>query len=276
MNVAGGMDLDDAVDFFFRHEHIRFIRRYAQYLEVVRGKPVSNDFAAAGGYLRWIDNLVDSGADPEGISCLLAREKEHIDFLKKYPDEGRHAEVISHLNQSYGFDVLDIFKQIIEGFEIDNNIIQNGIPPAADELKKRNLSQTLNGFKLLTLMRYGKVFDSSGPLEELMFHWARYDALRDIDEDLRVGLVLFSREELDLYEVKLVQGHMVPESFNGFYRAKKSETIKGLLKTAPSVRDMGLNIVEGFVLVSYFLSRAFKLYNQDCAIKPGLVYGSTK
>ena len=266
------MDLTEAVKYFHENEHVRFIRRYASYLGVVKGRKAELDFIVADSYLRWVDTLVDSGENPEQTAHFLKSERHRIDDLKEREPSSESKEVLEYLKKSYGNYILELFTAIFTGFEIDNSIISSQSPPSTEALRKRNISQTLYGFKFLTLIRNGTTFEASSEFENLMYYWARYDAIQDLEEDLRVGLILFDNEELSSYDVQLTPGERVPKNFTDLVVDKRLEAAEGLLRNSPSVQDLSLNSLEKQALKLYFASRAFKLHKMGTQSPNELVY----
>ncbi len=271
------MNINTIMEEFFANEPLTAGRWFAKYLSFKKGK-AKEDFILAYSYGRWVDDVVDLGSNPEEIDSFLFRQRRNIEELiegKSISTEDRYVQVLTYLGSHYGRQLLEVYLTMMSGFDLDNQIKREGLPLDRQTLDIRHSTQSLTGMQALSLTVFGKKLEYSERFEKLMIAWEKYDALRDFKEDLRSGLLLFSREDLESFGIELERGEIVPVKFQEFIYAKKRETMGDLFRLLDSVEDTNLPYFERKVLKLYYSTRPLKLFLTDSIVPEGLRYGLT-
>lgn len=259
-------------DYFCRKEPISTSKFIFRFLKVFKPE-LASDFVLVYTYLRKLDNLVDSGRNPEKMARVLSVEKSKIEKIIADEKPANRNSPLPYIKEKYGKKLLDCFIGCINGMEIDNSIILEGIPPKEEKLKERNLLGLISSMRLLSLFAFKQDLEYSEKFKELMHTWAAYDNLRDAKEDLAAGLMLFSKEELSRYNVALKRGMYVPSSFEEFFYSTKDKTIKELKTRAQYAAETNLPMASKPLLAGYFATRAIKLGKQNYPLEESMIIG---
>ena len=270
------MDINSLMTRFYENEQVGSARKFAKLLHI-RNPSKERDFILAYTYARELDDIVDSGKNPLKTKDILHEQRTLLNKLSK--DRGilvpssHYEEIINFINKIYGSKMIDLYSEMVSGFEIDNNIIISGNPINEMLLNKRHLTQTLVPLKMLSLIAFDKELDYSSQFENLSRTWATYDALIDIKEDLEAGLILFSLEDLVEEKINFYKEEPINPTFKKVISKKKKETLKNLIFNSSAVKETNLPLFERESLRIYFLSRVIKLYTHNCNIPESLRYG---
>lgn len=253
------MRLNQIVENFYQIEKVRTGKWFFKYLSL-KNKERGRDGVVAYSYIRWLDDLVDFGIDPDMASSTL----DHEERVMKGIAQGERFETESYpylmqLYLRYGDRIFNLFQKFIEAFRVDNKIIMTGEPLDEQALIQRSLDHTLPCFHVVSLIAFGSELEFNEEFKKLMLAWSNYDSLNDIREDLSAGLILFSQEELDQHGVNIRQGSPLPSSFRNMYHSLKRKTIRDLVAYSSSVESTNFPTLERFALHGYFLSRSIKL-----------------
>src|SRR3989344_2467599 len=122
------MELDEIVERFYKEEQVRTAKLYSKVISL-RNKKSEYDFILAYRYARNLDDMVDSGENPEKSRDILREQRKTIeDALRKIPIKNTNTSslILNHLRAIYGDNILEIYRDMISGFEIDNEIILDG------------------------------------------------------------------------------------------------------------------------------------------------------
>ena len=223
------MRLNQIVENFYRVEKVRTGKWFVKYLSL-KNQDRERDGIVAYSYIRWLDDLVDSGFSPEMAADALDREER----IMKGVARGERFETESYpylvqLYQRYGDKIFSLFQKFIEAFRAYNHIIMTGKPLDEQTLAQKTLDHTLPCFQVVSLIAFGSELEFVEEFKKLMLAWSNYDSLIDIKEDLSAGLILFSQEELDRHGVNIRQGFPLPSSFRNMYYSLKRKTIRDLV-----------------------------------------------
>lgn len=253
------MRLCQIVERFYRVEKVRTGKWFLKYLRL-KSPDRERDGIIAYSYIRWLDDLVDSGINPDMASNILDQEER----IMKGVVQGEEFETESYpylfqMHQRYGDRMIDLFQKFVEAFRADNEIIMTGKPLEEQRFVQRTLNHSLPCYQVLSLIAFGRELEFTEDFMRLMLAWSYYDVLIDVREDLSAGLILFSQEELNQYGVDVQQGFPLPSSFRNMYDSLKRKTLKDLIAYSSSVERTNLPLLERFALHGYFLSRAIKL-----------------
>ncbi len=225
-------------------------------------------------YLRYFDDIVDSGKDVEMTMDILRQE---IEYLESVLASGAPQITIDEHSPFYreillkGIHTIDdpakqreVLSQTLLGikaFYLDAIAIKwkRPLPRAAQE--QRNTLALLPNLEILSLILFNRKFskESDKIFSRLMTVWINYDALRDFSEDLPAGIVVFPREVLRRHNVDLTPGEHVPDTFNDLHRTFKRETIKDLISNVGVINESTLPLLPRILFQVYFLICVLKL-----------------
>ena len=252
------MRLNQLVEKFYQTEKVKSGRLFLRYLGL-RNPEREKDAIIAYSYIRWLDDLVDCGINPDAAYCTLEQEEKLMKGLARgdKSDMESYPSLI-HLHQKYGDIILGLFQKMIEVLSVDNEIIRTGNPLDEKSFAQR-INHTLVPYEILSLIAFGRELEYTKEFTMLMQSWIYYDALRDLKEDLSAGLILFSKEELNHYGVNFKIGMPVPPSFRKMYDEVKRRTIRDLILYSSSVQGTNMPVLEKIALHGYFLLRPIKL-----------------
>lgn len=253
------MKLSQIVERFYQVEKVKTGRLFLKYLKL-KNPDREKDGIIAYSYIRWLDDLVDSGIDPCAAADILDQEERVMKGIVR----GRKFETESYpylfkMHQTYGDRVLELFHKSIVGIRADNEIIMTGELLDKQSLAERSLYHLLPCFQILSLITFGRELEFTEDFKDLIQTWINYDSLIDLREDLSAGLVLFSQEELNQYGVDIQQGAPLPFAFRNMYDSLKRKALRDLIAFSSSVERTNLPFLEKFALHGYFLSRTIKL-----------------
>ena len=253
------MRLNEIVENFYQVEKVKTGKLFLRYLRL-KNQDREKDGIIAYSYIRWLDDLVDSGINPDMASHTLDQEERIMKGVMQ--GEEFHTESYPYLfqmHQRYGDRILDLFQKFVDGFRADNEIIRTGKPLDGKSFAERTLNHSLPCYQVLSLIAFGRELEFTEDFKNLMQAWSNYDSLIDLREDLSAGLILFPQEELNQYGVTILRGHPLPTSFGTMYDSLKRRTLRDLVAYSSSVERTNLPPLERFALHGYFLSRAIKL-----------------
>lgn len=253
------MRLNQIIENFYQVEKVRTGKLFFRYISL-KNQERERDGVVAYSYIRWLDDLVDSGINPDMASSTLDYEEgimKGIAHGKKFETESY--PLLVQLYQKYGDRIFDLFQKFIEAFRADNQIIMTGKPLDEQSLTQRTLGHTLPCFQVVSLIAFGRELEFNEEFKKLMLTWSNYDSLIDIREDLSAGLILFSQEELYRHGIHIHQGSPLPSSFRNMYNSLKTRTIRDLVTYSSSVERTNIPVIERLALHGYFLSRPIKL-----------------
>jgi hypothetical protein len=268
-------DLAGCVEGFYKHENVMTGRLFLKYLGL-HNKGKERDGIIAYSYIRWLDDMVDSGINPASTRIILEQEKKVLQEMGQYISETESYPYLSHLYGQYGQRIMDLFASLIHGLMIDNELIMTGNPLNEEDLRTRNLYHTIPCFQTLSIIAHGQELESSERFSDLMIAWSTYDSLRDLKEDLGAGLLLFSKEELSLCDVEFHRGEPVPERFKAVYHTAKHRTISNLSNLASSADETNLPVLDKIALRGYYLTRAAKLAASSYPLTNPVVFGAPR
>ncbi|MEK6946860.1 MAG: hypothetical protein AABX32_04600 [Nanoarchaeota archaeon] len=271
------MRLNQIVEKFYEVEKVRTGKLFLRYLRL-RNPDIEKYGIIAYSYIRWLDDLVDSGTDPNKAADILTKEEGMMKRVAQGEEfDSESYQYLSKLHQRYGDRIFELFQKFIDGFRAYNGIIMSGNPLDKQSFVRRTIDHTLPCFQVVSLIAYGRELQFPEDFKRLMIAWSYYDGLQDIREDLSAGLILFPKEELDCYGVDLHRGQPLPVSFRRMYDQVRKKTIKDLLLHSSSVEMTNLPALERVALHGYFLSRAIKLAaSQYPFTEQGIVVGVPK
>ena len=270
------MNLDVVVSKFYQEERIRTSRRLGRFL-AIKDKSREVNYVLAHSYGRWLDNVVDEATDQVLAERILDEQATKFKVLL----EGGHLEattvqdeMLEYLKTHSDSELFQVFLDMINGIKIDSQVARTGQVMDRAFLETRNLSQYMPFFQLVSITAFGRRLEYGKEFEQLVKTWIDYDALRDLKEDLRMGLVLIASEELVEYGINLQPGKPVPSNFNLLVDRKKGQTMRNLVLQASAVETTNIPFLERQALRLYFMSRSIKLAASNCRLPPGFIYNT--
>ena len=215
------MRLSQIIENFYQVEKVKTGKWFLKYLRL-KNQDREKDGIIAYSYIRWLDDLVDSGINPDMASHTLDQEERIMKGVVQ--GEEFHTESYLYLfqmHQRYGDRILDLFQKFIGGFRADNEIIRIGKPLDEQSFAERTLNHSLPCYQVLSLIAFGRELEFTEDFKNLMQAWSNYDSLIDLREDLSSGLILFPQEELDQHGVVIQQGLPLSTHFRDMYDSLK-------------------------------------------------------
>lgn len=268
------MNIANIIDDFYRNEIVITGKLFSRYLHWVNPE-VEQDFILACSYVRSLDDLVDSGLDLKRAETELEQQRNNLSKTLNglsINTEDKYSQILSYLQTRYDDRLFEVLQTAIEAINTDNKIIKSGEPLTNDELRKRHVFQTLPCFQAISLIVNGKILRYSPGFKDLMFTWATYDSLMDIEDDLSVGLMLFSKEDLNEHNIKLIPRQPLPDQFQNYTKKKKIAVASALTRQSSAVYETNLPQIQQVALQFYFISRSIKLSIHGCQFPPSLKY----
>src|SRR3989338_278772 len=269
------MRLSQIIENFYQVEKVKTGKWFLKYLRL-KNQDREKDGIIAYSCIRWLDDLVDSGINPDMASHTLDQEEGIMKGVVQ--GEEFHTESYLYLfqmHQRYGDRILDLFQKFIGGFRADNEIIRIGKPLDEQSFAERTLNHSLPCYQVLSLIAFGRELEFTEDFKNLMQAWSNYDSLIDLREDLSSGLILFPQEELDQHGVVIQQGLPLSTHFRDMYDSLKRKTLRDLVAYSSSVERTNVPPLERFALHGYFISRAIKLVMAQYPItEPGFIVGN--
>lgn len=273
--------LKQANERIFHHEEVMAGRIGVRLIGIYPGLgvEVQDRTVKMYAYVRAIEDKVDNGNSPENASQIVQRELEAI---KRYADSLEIEEnpdfpqavllplSLEGLETGKKNSILSSMEEIIQGITWDLEAVGIGGPLDDEKLRKRHLYASMSGFQIFSKLFFDRELGGKGNdhVEELFRTWVRYDALVDLEEDLRSGLVLFYQSELDDSGITLEKGKPVPPEFEKLFSRLKPAIIVELLKRAKFISETSLPEPFTSALKLYFITRVLKLMRTRYPKKP--------
>lgn len=238
-------------------------------------------------YIRWIEDLVDNGRNPKLTEPMLNEEQLVVRSLLKGDQvetgsEHAHRELlltgVNGLPPKVRNELLSSIYEIITGIRWDNKAIRTGLPIFPINWRNRCLYESMSGFQILSSLLFERKLGGRGnpKVEELFITWILYDALRDLEEDLSAGLILFKESDLDGFHIQLRKGEKVPPSMKSLFDFYKPQIMKSLVNNAHHIYETTLPQPYSTLLWGYFLSRALKLYNTEYPVTENTIFSGNR
>lgn len=150
-------------------------------------------------YVRILDDAVDESPVVIPLKTQLKYERDAL-LGKCDPTELQQyylERVLAECGDKKGIRIRSCLAQIISGLMIDLNIRYTQNPRNNQQLKTRNYLDLWPEIVALSVGAFGKDLTSTPKVRDLMHAWGSYDNLSDMTEDLKCGLVLINREDLE-------------------------------------------------------------------------------
>lgn len=220
-------------------------------------------------YIRYLDDLVDEGKDVTSVMEILKKEIEFLKSLKAVENENIKSKnsprewVLQALRENINKDA--IVEQLINGikaFYLDSISIKYKRPLSEKIQSQRDLYTLLSYLEVLSIILFNTQFSgrvSPEDFSEIISAWAKYDALRDFEEDFMAGLIIFSRRELKEFDLNLKSGEKVPNEFNKLHEKLKPRVITKILKNLHLIYKADIPIAAKLAFQSYFFITIIKL-----------------
>jgi hypothetical protein len=227
---------------------------------------------AIGNFIRILDDQVDNGHNPEETEITLNQWTKHIQTMTdpdvkniQLPENDSLSPLFVTafigLPANQHQQTLELTLQMMNSLKQDNHIIRTSQPLTTAQLYNRNMGMShaaLDGIALLGFERWPQRTNRSSRLCQ---NWIRYDAIRDRNEDLESGLILWSEGELARYNI-----HFNPDpakqkidNFAKFISESTKQTIHQILALLPAADDLAFPVSIQSSIKFYFLTRIIKL-----------------
>lgn len=229
-------------------------------------------------YIRTLDNISDSSPDPKEAKATLETELKalnglgvgkRINITPSLVERDAFLEGYSALSPVQQHGIVPRLSEVVQGLIIDTDIIISHLPINEDNLKNRSSLVTLSAFEALSYFLFSNPLNGkgNGRVEELFHNWVQYDALRDLEEDLVSGLILFSSGTLNKYSVSFRQGETIPYHTRNLFSGLKTEVSHNLVKQAGSIFETTTPFPWSIFLWVYFMSRGAKLIKEEYPVR---------
>ncbi len=240
-------------------------------------KLVSQEKYLAGrnfyAYIRYLDDIVDEGKDPQQTKTFLRNEIAFLESLKttnytNHSDTDPYHELVIQglANTKKKDEIIDNLISGIKGFYLDTIATLYSRPLPREYQIRRNSLNLLSYLEVLSYVLFQRSFSGDHDQKEfdqIMTAWADLDSLRDYHEDFPAGLVLFSRNDLKKYNVKLKAGEKVPKEFDDLHGQLKIQNIKDIIKNLSELNKANIPIIVRLIFQAYFFRGIMKLYERQ-------------
>lgn len=268
-------------------EKVGFGRRLMKISGLLFGPKIQMQGLGLYAYIRFVEDHVDSGENPEKAQYLLQAELQACEELSLLDQEittpslRERQLLIGSLEKMAPWQrqyVLHSIKEILTGISLDNQSIINCSPLERELMQERHLYESMSGFQIMSAVFWKKrlLKEKNPAVEELFRTWILYDALRDLDEDLSAGLILFPKEELEEFNIKLKPGDKVDPNFEDLFITLKPIIARQLATNAKAIFETNIPKIYTLLLWYYFMSRIPKLTKYEYPVKPETTLGGNR
>jgi hypothetical protein len=221
-------------------------------------------------YMRIIDDLVDEHPYSKPVQELLTQERNALRSDEKTTP--LQQEILVEALEPFRPDILALIKmdlrRIFGGMQIDLNIRATQSRLNERELNARHFKSLWSVKNSFSLGWREQPLIPTRRAAQLIALYGNYDMLCDLEEDLKGGLVLISREDLEKYAIFLEAGKPLPyEQLSAFYQKKSVQVAKGLQNNAGAVFEVGLPAWMAIIGYMYMQKRVNRL-RRPIALQP--------
>lgn len=259
-----------------RSEKVATGRRIIRFAELVspRKAELANRIYA---YARTLDDIVDESTQIASARVLLTQERSGLLKQREPTELQTHylGELSNLVSPSQQEQITHHLVTLVKGLSIDANTRYSQKPLTNRQLRVRNYLDLWPNIAILSIGLAGKEPNAATPqIWDLMDAWGSYDILSDLTEDLKNGLILINREDMQKEGLSFVPNEVLPnDKLQDYYDRKRWSIMRSIRKNTPAILKTGLPIWMAVMAYMYFQRTQFKLLHplrteQDAVFKP--------